>query len=103
MEHTLTSVKLANALVQNLSTFDGGGYDRMGSCAERFLTVLAEDADMTPLMAEYHEDVRGLIESLDWILPESFEKATNLATLTAQWVRGIDREAQTEALIRFHR
>lgn len=99
----MTSVKLANALVQNLSIFDGAGYDRMGSYAERFLTILAEDGDLTPLVAEYQEDIRNLIERLDWLSHEPFEKATTLATLTADWVRGIDREAQTEALIRFHR
>jgi hypothetical protein len=103
MEHTLTSVKLANALVQNLSVFDSAGYERMGSYAERFLSVLAEDGDLTPVVAEYQADVRGLIERLDWISHEPFLKATTLATLTAQWVRGIDRPATTEALIRFHR
>ena len=99
----MTSVKFANALVQNLSIFDGAGYDRMGDYAQRFLSVLAEEADMTPLVAEYQEDIRELIERLDWILPEPFEKAMTLATLTANWVRGLDRAAQTEALIQFHR
>lgn len=99
----MSSVKLANALVQNLSIFDSAGFDLMGSYAERFLLVLAEDGDLAPLVGEYQEDVRGLLERLDWIRPEPFEKATTLATLTANWVRGIDREAQTEALIRFHR
>ena len=101
MENNMSSLKFANALVQNLSIFDGAGYDRMGSYAERFLSVLADDGDLTPLVTAYSRDIRGLVDSLNWLLPEAFERANRLVTLTDRWADGIDRETTAEALIGF--
>lgn len=97
----MSNVKFANALVQNLSIFDGAGYDRMGSYAGRFLSVLAEDGDLTPLVAEYADDIRNLINSLDWLRPEAFMRANHLAKLTTKWAEGINREATEAELLGF--
>lgn len=97
----MSTVKFANALVQNLSIFDSTGYDRMGSYAERFLSVLAEDGDLTPLVAEYNSEIRGIINNVEWIRPESFMKANHLAALTTRWVDGVNREAAEVELISF--
>jgi hypothetical protein len=97
----MSNVKFANALVQNLSIFDGAGYDRMGSYADRFLSVLAEDGDLTPLVSEYTDDIRTLTNSLNWLRPEAATRANRLVDLTAKWVVGINREATEAELIGF--
>lgn len=101
MEKKMSSVKFANALVQNLSIFDSAGFDLMGSYAERFLSVLAEDGDLTPLVADYNSEIRGIINNVEWIRPESFMKANHLAALATRWVDGVNREATEAELIGF--
>lgn len=97
----MSTVKFANALVQNLSIFDSTGYDRMGSYAQQFLSVLAEDGDLTPLVSEYNSEIRGIINNVEWIRPEAFMKANHLAALTTRWVDGLNREAVEAELIAF--
>ena len=97
----MSNVKFANALVQNLSIFDGAGFDRMGSYAQQFLSVLAEDGDLTPVVAEYDIDIRAIINNVEWLNPKVFMKANHLATLTTRWVGGINREAAEAEIISF--
>lgn len=97
----MSTVKFANALVQNLSIFDSAGYDLMGLYAQQFLSVLAEDGDLTPVVAEYDVEIRRIINRVEWIRPQAFMKANHLATLTTRWVGGINRESVEAELIGF--
>lgn len=104
----MSSVKFANALAQNLLIFEGAGFDRRGYYAERFLSTLAEDGDLTEPVCEYNVELRGIIDKEKLVHPEPFMKASHpyararrLVKLTDDWIDGINREATEAALIDF--
>ena len=100
----MSKSEFANALVQNLSIFDGTGLERRNSYAERFLSVLAKDGDLTSLVCEYNVEIRGVIDREVWIRPEPvmkaghpYMRAKRLVDLTDDWIDNINNRAVTEA------
>lgn len=100
----MSKAEFANALVQNLSIFDGTGLERKGSYAEKFKSVLAKDGNLTSLVCEYNVEIRGVVDREVWIRPEPdmkadhpYMRATRLVQLTDDWIDNVNTREATEA------
>lgn len=87
------NIKFLNAMVSNLSIFDGAGYDCQGEFAQAFLSAACgSDADIEKAVAEYSKVVTEMAENLNWISAKAEECAVRYASLIAKWVKNEERE-----------
>ena len=94
------NIKFLNAMVSNLSIFDGAGYNRQGEFAQAFLAAACGSAaDVEKAVAEYSEVVTELAENLNWISEKAKDRALAYAGLVATWVKKEDRKKMENFII----
>lgn len=90
---TALNVKVASALINHLSRFDGQGYDQMGNFAQDFLSSLAETGVVSDsLLQEYYSWVSEMTYNSEWLTEESFTLASKLEDVVHNYKCSRSRE-----------
>lgn len=87
------NVQVANKIVNQLSLFDGRGYELMGHYSQMFLTELATEGKLTyENVSEYFDTFQSIYQEVNWINPRSQEKARAWINTVAFYLHEINAD-----------
>lgn len=76
---TALNIKVASALINHLSRFDGQGYDQMGNFAQEFLSSLAETGSLSDdVLKDYYSWVMEMTYNSEWLTEKAYDLASAL-------------------------